>query len=310
VCSRNTSGAVTTGSFIGVRRAERDAAGEPSAIVEYQDGREAQRTQYEIVDGKRTTVEEKFHDNGKLFVRRRKDAVGNEVYEAYWSADGALREETVTEFDRKREIVVRRERGHGGVLLFEARSDGKGLLCELYSANGKPSATGRISENTIKGVWQFFDESGSLRRKANLSKQNVEGSHRTNRSLTSSVSRSCITCMTTTRCLRSSRPSARSTGRLSTARSTRSTTTTTTTTTTTMGTASGRFPCISAASFRRSHWRGSPRSPGSRPRRCIRGRSTRRHSAQFPSWCALSPIRRRIRAGLIPHLPPLAKQPT
>ena len=105
-----------------------------------------------------------YRDDGSLFVRRKKDADDNETLQEWYDEDGSINESTETEWDGDG-MVMRKQLGKGGVLLFEAQREGALLHCTLYHESGKPSAKGAIAladEYELTGTWTLFDEEGQI----------------------------------------------------------------------------------------------------------------------------------------------------
>ncbi len=116
---------------------------------------------------------ERYHDNGRVFVKRVKNPNGEETYKGFWKQDGTLSEETITEW-ADGSIVARTERGFGGALTFEATTTDAGLDCSLHEADGGVTAHGVINDGMLSGVWSLFRADGSVRREIAMDGLDIE----------------------------------------------------------------------------------------------------------------------------------------
>jgi hypothetical protein len=150
---------------------QRDAKGQATMVADYRGDSTLEKKTTRDASGEERDY---YFDDGKLSIRRRDDAQGREIYKGSWYRDGSLDEEKTRVYDGDALASVT-ERGDGGALAFEARREGPAMACVLYGKDGKThAATGMIADGKLHGTWRLFDETGAVRREADLGKSDVE----------------------------------------------------------------------------------------------------------------------------------------
>jgi hypothetical protein len=114
----------------------------------------------------RELEERKYHDNGVLFVERKKDRAGNSLYTAYFFADGSPNSETVKVF-KGSEIVEHAVRKRGR-LLHRGTVVGARMSYEFFGDDDRVTATGATKDGEPVGTWTFYDEAGKPTHVLNL----------------------------------------------------------------------------------------------------------------------------------------------
>lgn len=154
-------------SKAGVLRHEemRDAKGEATTVAQYEAGGAIEKKTTRNADGEQRDY---YFEDGTLSMRHRSDTRRRDVYKGSWFRGGELDQECIRVYDGDALVSVT-EKGHGGIVEFEARREGSALACMLYEGDGKViAASGLQQDGTLTGPWRIFDAAGAVRRQVDM----------------------------------------------------------------------------------------------------------------------------------------------